>query len=272
MKVILSRKGFDSQYGGYPSPILPDGRMISLPIPNQNDAVLYNQLLLDDFVTYYNLMVGLGIKVDCPTCHLDPDIYREIMPRNKRWKPLFGQINTAERHLEKMGVGVGDLFLFFGWFKQTEFMNGKITFIQKAPNLHVIFGYMQVGETLRVSSHTHLDEWMQYHPHVRSKYRRRNKTNTLYIARDTLSFNYNLPGSGDLNFNKRLVLTKNNLSRSRWNLDPKIFRGIKISYHPEPWKDDYFQSACRGQEFVIEENSKIEKWASDLLKTSQPSR
>lgn len=32
MKVILSRKGFDSTYGGYPSLILPDGELISLPI------------------------------------------------------------------------------------------------------------------------------------------------------------------------------------------------------------------------------------------------
>jgi len=33
MKIILSRKGFDSTYGGFPSPIFEDGRMISLPIP-----------------------------------------------------------------------------------------------------------------------------------------------------------------------------------------------------------------------------------------------
>jgi len=33
MKVILSRKGFDSSYGGCPSPILPDGTLLSLPIP-----------------------------------------------------------------------------------------------------------------------------------------------------------------------------------------------------------------------------------------------
>ena len=37
MKVILSRKGFDSQYGGMPSPILPDGTLLSLPIPSKTD-------------------------------------------------------------------------------------------------------------------------------------------------------------------------------------------------------------------------------------------
>ena len=28
MKVVLSRKGFDSQYGGMPSPVLPDGTLL----------------------------------------------------------------------------------------------------------------------------------------------------------------------------------------------------------------------------------------------------
>ena len=31
MKIILSRKGFDSANGGGPSPIFPDGRLLSLP-------------------------------------------------------------------------------------------------------------------------------------------------------------------------------------------------------------------------------------------------
>lgn len=39
-KIILSRKGFDSKYGGIPSPILPDGAMLSFPIPaNSKETV-----------------------------------------------------------------------------------------------------------------------------------------------------------------------------------------------------------------------------------------
>ena len=34
MKIILSRKGFDSENGGYPSPILPNGTLLSIPIPS----------------------------------------------------------------------------------------------------------------------------------------------------------------------------------------------------------------------------------------------
>ena len=62
MKVILSRKGFDSQYGGYPSPVLPDGRMISLPIPS-NDKIEYNNLRVDENLTYFDLMKQLNPRI-----------------------------------------------------------------------------------------------------------------------------------------------------------------------------------------------------------------
>jgi len=42
MKIILSRKGFDSEAGGYPSPILPDGTMLSLPIPSYDKICFVN--------------------------------------------------------------------------------------------------------------------------------------------------------------------------------------------------------------------------------------
>ena len=43
MKIILSRKGFDSKFGGMASPILPDGTLLSLPIPS-NDDVKFSEL------------------------------------------------------------------------------------------------------------------------------------------------------------------------------------------------------------------------------------
>ena len=47
---------------------------------------------------------------------------------------------------------------------------------------------------------------------------------------------------------------------------PDIFRNVNIAYHSVTnWKGDYFQSAYRGQEFAIEENLKIEKWAISLI-------
>ena len=39
MKIILSRKGFDSPAGRRPSPIFPNCTMMSLPIPDDNSMV-----------------------------------------------------------------------------------------------------------------------------------------------------------------------------------------------------------------------------------------
>lgn len=40
MKIILSRKRFDSGSGGYATPIFPDGTMLSLPIPVEKDSTV----------------------------------------------------------------------------------------------------------------------------------------------------------------------------------------------------------------------------------------
>lgn len=38
MKIILSRKGFDSAAGGYTSPLfINEGKLLSLPIPEDNE-------------------------------------------------------------------------------------------------------------------------------------------------------------------------------------------------------------------------------------------
>ena len=44
MKIILSRKGFDAEYGGQPSPILPDGTLLSMPIPYPDEVIKYTDL------------------------------------------------------------------------------------------------------------------------------------------------------------------------------------------------------------------------------------
>jgi hypothetical protein len=159
MKVILSRKGFDSAYGGYTSPILPSGEMGSLPIPLE-DNIKYSDLKIGSS-TYYNLMrdlrptikrKGEWIPLDHETkCHLDPDIRRCSIRREHDWKPCFGQIGAAQRHLENKLVGKDDLFLFFGWFRKTRNNIGKLEFDPNERDFHAIFGYSDVPE------------WLAYH-------------------------------------------------------------------------------------------------------------
>ena len=276
MKVILSRKGFDSQYGGYPSPILPDGRLISLPIPS-NDNICYNDLKIDSNLTYYEVMKYLNPKIKYgdkwhnltkdTKCHLDPDIYLDAKKRPKYWKPIFGQISAAQSHLKNEGVKEGDIFLFFGTFRKTEYEGECLTFIPEEPAIHIIFGYLQIGEVMGIRSDTQYPHWMNYHPHIDSD-RRRRENNTIYIAKDTLSWNSMLPGTAPFSFHKDLVLTKEGETKSRWGL-PSFFKKVKITYHSEKsWKnEDNFQSTGKGQEFVIHSNGEIENWVKELIIT-----
>ena len=275
MKVILSRKGFDSKYGGYPSPVLPDGRMISLPIPS-NDKIKYSNLRVDENLTYFDLMKQLNpinprIKynkewhtlTENTQCHPDPDINGFAMKRHTSWKPLFGQMGAAQTHLKNKEVGEGDLFLFFGTFRKTIKQDGMYQF-DSSREFHAIYGYLQIGEIVSLENNTKFPEWMAYHPHTDPS--RYGIKNTIYVARDRLTWQPDVPGAGLLNFTEKLILTKTGYPKSRWNL-PSFFKGIEISYHPEKnWKDGYFQSNHIGQEFVIKSNKEIEDWVKEILK------
>jgi hypothetical protein len=281
MKIILSRKGFDSEFGGYPSPILPDGRLISLPIPS-NDQEHYSNLMVDNNRTYYDLMKQIGYSeirlkanreklTEKTTCHRDPDIYEQIIPRQPDWRGCFGQSRQSQSHLCKE-ITKNDLFLFFGWFKETKERNGQLEFIPNTDK-HVIFGYLEVCEIKPISQIAddwkREHEWIMFHPHVLKP---NSDNDALYIASQRLSWNQNLSGSGtfktDCSSESPLVLTKKGYSKSKWSL-PDFFRETKISWHTkDSWKDDYFQSTARGQAFVIQGTEKIENWARSLINKS----
>jgi hypothetical protein len=268
MKVILSRKGFDSASGGAPSPILPDGRLVSLPIPDKSTRHLkYSQVKVDRVLSYDVLLSQLSIRVDPKSeyCHLDPDLNSGSIPRLKGWRSSFGQCEAAQTHLENHEISLDDLFLFFGWFRKTVY-NEKLEIKYDSNDRlgrHIIFGYFQIGQILKVDKDTEAPKWLEYHPHCDLPHRKKKK-NMIYIARDKTSWNENLPGAGLLKYNDKLVLTAANQVRSHWNL-PKFFRDVNISYHQEKnWKEGYFQSAGRGQEFVIDESKDVANWACGL--------
>lgn len=127
-KIILSRKGFDSANGGMPSPILPDGTLLSLPIPNENEKYSYDDLVYKD-QTYTELIHQLKPSFSRSSCHLDPDLYPNILKtRDPKWQACFGQSHAALTHLEGNQIDKGDIFLFFGWFRKTELVNGVLRF------------------------------------------------------------------------------------------------------------------------------------------------
>lgn len=260
MKIILSRKGFDVENGGMPSPILPDGTLLSLPIPS-NDYTAYKDLSYGK-KDYRTIIEELGKKPPrYPNCHLDPDIRKGVQKRPKGWKPIFGQGAIAESHLEKQGVAEGDLFLFFGWFKETEEIDGKLSFFRGAEDLHVIYGYLQVGKIVKGN------DLLKYPWHPHSAYPGGN--NTMYIASKKLVIGgkeLDLPGSGTLKYSKDVVLTYPGMTRTKWKL-PEFFKDVTISYHtPDSFKrEGYFQSAHKGQEFVIDGSAKVRNWAKKII-------
>ncbi|MBP7670723.1 hypothetical protein KA119_00325 [Candidatus Gracilibacteria bacterium] len=271
MKIILSRKGFDSAYGGYASPILPDGRMISLPIP-YNDVTKYGDLKFDNDRSYYDVMRQLKPEIRYgrvwheltknATCHFDPDI-------NRGPNSAFGQCGSAQGHLRNEKVGTGDLFLFFGWFRQTTWEKGSLQFVKGAPDLHIIFGYLQVEEVIEVKEDSISDKRIKDHCHVKSDSIRKLPNNTIYLASKNLSWDESRSGAGVFDFNQKRVLTKINYPRSQWDL-PYAFRNIEISRHSKnSWKDEgYFQSAPIGQEFIIQDRQDCEiakNWAKNLF-------
>jgi hypothetical protein len=78
MKIIISRKGFDSSVGGGASPIFPSGELCSLPIPESlpgRHSKRYKDIrrggqLLGDIV---NDLTEGAIK-PVAFAHLDPDL------------------------------------------------------------------------------------------------------------------------------------------------------------------------------------------------------
>src|SRR3954469_15394864 len=155
MKLILSPKGFDSTpaYGPCGGPSLPTHRMVSLPIPHESGTLTFGAL------RHQGLDVGqlvsdlTGTRVHgAERAHLDPDLDPTARDRRRGWRAAFGQDGAAQRHLERQGVGVGDLFLFFGWFRRVQKVRGRYRYLagalDGARDLHVIFGWLRVGKVL----------------------------------------------------------------------------------------------------------------------------
>ena len=281
MKLILSRKGFDSAAGGVPSPVLPDGRMVSLPIPDKKSTVTYEDISYSGG-SLGPLVAHLTSGRIPPQyhAHVDPDLAHESLSRLPGWRPIFGQTGQAQSHLRNNGVGPGDLFLFFGLFRRVKEQDGSYAWAPEARPCHVIWGWLQVAEVLPLgSSRPHGYEWAEYHPHF---HRGIDPNNVVYIARRHLALdNVNpnsFPGAGVFpRFAPSRQLTAPLAEKTTtWEL-PAWFHPsgnqTPLTYHSDAqrWRGQgervQLQAVARGQEFILDcdEYPEAVRWAGDLL-------
>jgi Nucleotide modification associated domain 3 len=265
-KVILSRKGFDSKYGGGCSPILPNGDMLSIPIPTneREEGISYSEIRYGD-KTYLRLMEELEICIpEHKKCHFDPDLIRGAYKRKENWTGIFGQQGSALSHLQNQNIEEGDIFLFFGSFRSTHYSH-KLRF-ERDYERHIIFGYLIIGKIL--DPQFEQNSIFREHPHFQNNdiY---TPLNRVYIANSDADF-------GVFKYRNDLVLTKKGFPKSIWEL-PMIFHpdsGTTISRHSDKNFEKrgdtlLFTSQNIGQDFVVSGGDEIESWARAIIENSE---
>jgi hypothetical protein len=270
MRVIFSRKGFDSSAGGCPSPIIGE-QPISLPIPTQMPTGIRYEDLHGDYGSLVEDLTKRKFNRLTP-CHLDPDLDASLLPRLPGWRGGLGQVGAAQTHLSNAGVTRGDLFLFWGLFRRVE-RRDRWTFVGSPE--HRIFGWLLVDDIVDLgpagSCALRSRPWLKDHPHARDGWGRQN---ALYVATEQLHLNNSnigLPGWGV--FSRGLRLTVEGTKPSTWAvpdwLNPSR-GGVGMTYHPgDRWRrDGTLQCAARGQEFValIEGRADATDWLRGLFK------
>jgi hypothetical protein len=180
--------------------------------------------------------------------------------------------------LKNCGVTAGDLFLFFGWFRDAELHDGKYRYVENGTNIHAIYGWLQVGAIVPCDDPA-LSRiafpWAAYHPHFR------NADGTAYIASKRLNLGHKqsqIDGAGVFTkYSDNLRLTDPNSDhRTDW-LMPSWCHPQKgcypFTYHQSEacyvkrGPNCYMKAAARGQEFVLDSwgYSKAVNWARQLI-------
>ena len=220
MRIVFSRKGFDSSSGGGPSPIV-GGRPISLPIPaGTASTTTYGDLGLGEHAA----KASRGKLGANDLCHHDPMFCED-------GTCAFGQHSAAQTHLEGQGVGLGDVFLFFGLFAEED--TGEAH--------HRIFGYLKVEEIVRLGDGVPGDLVKLAHPHALEMHSSNDciwRGEGRMAQRATDALRLTIPGGPP----------------SLWRRPEWLRRG-GLSYHDreDRWlRGKRLRSVARGQEFVAD--------------------
>jgi len=246
---------------------MPNGDVVSMPIPS-NDRVRYSDLRYGK-KSYREILKELKPSFSSLKCHLDPDLdLARRIERVKGWKPAFGQIGSSASYLmNTVGIGPGDLFLFFGNFRAVEECEGRYHFVTRTGDFYrdkaiqLIWGYLQVGEI--ITDGARIKREYPWHPHS-ARRRASDDSNILIVPRKRLSFAPTKPGCGLLPFTTDRVLTKKGANKATWTYNrvyaPNAIVGNRENavrggvYYPGIW-----------QELGLEESAEASRWARRIV-------
>ncbi len=259
MKIIFSRKGFDSKAGGFPSLIFPDNQLFSIPIPSSTSHCDYSRLTFkyrdEPIQNILNQVtknkIHNGSRHECnyaqavQGCHHDPMFIKE----KNRFS--LGQTSGAKSHLRKQGIKPDDIFLFYGWFKRISLIDGNWRYVKSERDLHLIWSWMTVDEVIKLDNsdqrNSALNKFpeLSVHPHMAKDCSW--KPNTIYLSKE-----HCLPQFSNI---RCLTDTKNYGGRSTWRLpmclnQPQAFTHLK-SFSPDN-TDVIIRYCGYGQEFVLD--------------------
>ncbi len=237
MKIVFSRKGFDTQNGGGASPII-DGKPVSLPIPAVGqEATTYADRQLGSLAS----MASRNRYDGTNTCHDDP-----MFDGGHCW---LGQVSAAQGHLRTEQVGEGDVFLFYGLFEEPDTRERH----------HRIFGYLSVlakGPPEQIVEDLRWRQPPRPHPHLSGAW---HYSNCIWFGK----------GRTAARASQILRLTVPGGPVSLWSI-PGWLRECGLSYHRRShrWLDgDRLDSARPGQEFVchIADAAEPRRWLDNII-------
>lgn len=241
--------------------------MISLPIPDRNSSIKYQDIEYSG----HNLgaIVSSLTRGKVPSghnAHLDPDLREESLERTAGWLPVLGQTASAQGHIRNNGIQEGDIFLYYGLFRDAVRTDGGYSWVPGTTARHVIWGWMEIDSIRPVAD---LDarerDVYGYHPHLSGN---RGGNNTLYIGRKAGVFSH---------YSERLQLTHPNSAKpSVWRLPAWLYPEegrYPLTYHTDlkRWGREkghvQLQSVAKGQEFILDctEYPESRAWLKDLL-------
>lgn len=282
MKIILSRKGMDSTFGNLSNLVFThdnESEYIILPIPSLLDKATYDDLRITQYRSFLQKLYNTP-KFSCLSgkhCHCDPNLtnfYNE-----KEFLGSVGQCEISQSHLANQNIKKNDIFIFWGLFREAKIDKNQLDIAKKQQ--HIMYGYLQIGdiiETYKLNDDKRKSYEQQYpflinQPHWNKDKYKDIKNNTIYIARETCSFDKHIAGYGMFEVNQKLTLTAPDSNiPSLWEL-PKAWEKQKLTYHNEScYQNEYLRARSRGQEFIFEEKTQISEYAIYLIEQFSKNR